>query len=73
MNDFWPVVLWKKIFLRIDQKFHKNPHNSMENRGGTQILTNLVEVNPRNINAKFEANLYSGLREVKNVVLHSDI
>ena len=45
----------------------------MENRGGTQILTNLVEVNPRNINTKFEANLYSGLREVKNVVLHSDI
>ena len=35
----------------------------MKNRGSTPILTNLVDVHPRNIRTKFEANLYSGLRE----------
>ena len=46
----------------------------MKNRGSTPILTNLVGVHLRNINAKFEANPYSGSRdEVKNGILHSDI
>ena len=35
----------------------------MQNRGSTTILTNLVEVHPRNIHTKFEANPCSGLRE----------
>ena len=38
----------------------------------TPDLTNLVEVHPRNIHTKFEANPCSGLREV-NVISHSDI
>ena len=35
----------------------------MKNRGSTPILTNLVEVHPRNIHTKSEANPCSGLRE----------
>ena len=35
----------------------------MKNRSSTTILTNLVEVHPRNIHTKFEANPCSGLRE----------
>ena len=35
----------------------------MKNRGSTPILTKLVEVYPRNIHTKFEANPCSGLRE----------
>ena len=45
----------------------------MKNRGSTPILTNLVGVHVKHINAKFEANPCSGLREVKNGILHSDI
>ena len=39
----------------------------MKNRGSTPILTNLVGIHPRNIHTKFEANLCSGLREVKKL------
>ena len=39
----------------------------MNNRGSTLILTNLEGVHPRNIPTKYEANLCSGLREVKKV------
>ena len=39
----------------------------MKNWGSTLILTNLVEVHPRNIPTNFEANLYVGFgEEVKN-------
>ena len=42
--------------------------------GSTPILTNLVGVNPRNIQTKYEENLCSGWREeVKNGIVHSDI
>ena len=34
----------------------------MKNRGSTSILTNLVGVQPRNIQTKFEANPCSSLR-----------
>ena len=54
----------KANLLRIGQKLHKIKHNSMKNIGSTPILTNLVEVQPRNINTKFEANPYSSLVEV---------
>ena len=39
----------------------------MKNSGGTQILTNLVAVHPRNIHTKHEANLCRGLGEVDKV------
>ena len=39
----------------------------MKNRGSTPILTNLVEVHPRNIHRKCEANPCSGLREVEKL------
>ena len=39
----------------------------MKNRGSTPILKNLVGDHPSNIHTKFEANPYSGLREVENV------
>ena len=39
----------------------------MKNRGSTQMLTNLVDVHPRNIYTKFEANPYSGLKEVEKL------
>ena len=46
----------------------------MQNRGSTPILTNLVGIDTSTIHTKFEANPYSGSRkEVKNVILHSDI
>ena len=55
-------------FLRIDQKSHKITHNSKKNRGSTPILTNLVEVHPRNIPTIFEANPCRGFgEEVENV------
>ena len=38
----------------------------MKNRGSTPILTNLVEVHPRNIHTKFEANTSSGSRDEVN-------
>ena len=61
-------------FLRISQKLHKITHNSMQNRGSTLILTNLVGIHTSNIHTKFEANPCSGLRkEVKNGMLYSDI
>ena len=63
MNDFWSVLLWKKIFLRIGQKLHKITHNSIKKMGSTPILRNLVGVHQRNIHTKFEANPCSGLRE----------
>ena len=45
----------------------------MKNRGSTPIFTNLVGVHPRNIHTKFEANLCSGLREVKKLKkVHAD-
>ena len=47
---------------------HKITDNFKKNRGSTPILTNLVEVHPRNINTKFEANMCSNLRkEVENL------
>ena len=49
------------------KKLHKITHNSLKNMGSTPILTNLVRVLPRNIHTKFEANPYSGLRDVENV------
>ena len=56
---------------RIGQKLHKITHKSMENRGSTPNLTNLVGVHPRNIHTKLKTNLYSGSRdEVKNGILH---
>ena len=39
----------------------------MKKWSSTPILTSLVEVCPRNIHTKFEANLCSGLREVEIV------
>ena len=45
----------------------------MEKSGSTQILPNLVGVHARNIHRKFEAIPCNGLREVKNILLHSDI
>ena len=50
-------------FLRISQKLHKSTHNSMQNRGSTPILTNLVGIHTSNIHTKFEANPCSSLRE----------
>ena len=35
----------------------------MKNTGSTPILTNLVEIHPRNTHTKFEANPCSGSRE----------
>ena len=61
-------------FLRISQKLHKITHNSVQNRGSTPILTNLVGIHTINIHTNFEANPCSGSRkEVKNGILHSDI
>ena len=37
-----------------------------------KIPTNLVELCPRKIHRKFETYPCFGLREVKNVILHSD-
>ena len=63
-----------EYFLRISQKLHKITHNSMQNRGSTPILTNLVGIHTSNIHTKSEANPCSGSRkEVKNRILHSDI
>ena len=39
----------------------------MKNRGSIPILTNIVGVQPRNIQTKFEANPCSDLREVEKV------
>ena len=39
----------------------------MKNRGSTPILTNLVDVHPRNIYTNFEANPCSGLKEVEKL------
>ena len=38
-----------------------------KNRGNTLILTNLLGVLQQNIHTEFEANLCSGLKEVKKV------
>ena len=61
-------------FLRIGQKLHKITHYSINNRGSTPILTNLVGVHPRNIHTKFDANPCSGSRvEVqKTKKVHAD-
>ena len=45
----------------------------MKNMGSTQILTDFVGAHPRSIHTKFEASPCSGLREVKNGILHNDI
>ena len=45
----------------------------MKNKGSNPILTSLVGVQPRNIEKKIEANLFSGWREVKNGIVRSDI
>ena len=44
----------------------------MKNRGSNPILTNLVEVHPRNIHIKFEANPSSGLRGEVEYVFNED-
>ena len=49
------------------KKLHKITLNSIQNRGSTSILTNLVGVHQIYIYSKFEAKLFSSLREeVKN-------
>ena len=55
----WFYRRFLKELAKIAQKYP----NSMKNRGSTPILTNIVGVNPRNINTKFEANLPSGWKE----------
>ena len=62
-----------KRFLRFVEELHKNYPKFQENWGTNPILTNLVGVHPRNIHTQSEANLSIGLREVKNLILHSDI
>ena len=42
-------------------------------RDTASTLTNLVRVYSRNIHTKFEANMCIRLREVKNVILHSNV
>ena len=70
MHLIWPPLQNNDTCpLRINQKFHKIIHDSIENRGNTPILTNLVGVHPRNIHTEFEANPCFGLREVKNGIL----
>ena len=61
-------------------KYFKNWPNKTQNyqlfhwnKDGTQTLTFFVEVHPRNTQTKFIANPCSSLREVKCVILHSDI
>ena len=60
MNDFWSVVSEKMIEEL--EKLHKITHNSIKNTGSTLILTNLVEVYPRNI----YTNPCIGLRDKVN-------
>ena len=71
MKDFWSVVSEKKIFKKIAKKYTKLP--IIQNRGSTPIWTILVVGNTRDINTKFEATSCSGLKEVKYVILQSDI
>ena len=46
----------------------QNTQNYIKNLGGIPILTILVEVHPRNIQTKYDANPCRCLREVKYVI-----
>ena len=61
MNDFWSGVSEKKI--KELEILHKITHYSIEKRGSTLILTNLVEVYPRNNFIKFAKNPCISLRD----------
>ena len=61
-NDIWSVISEIKI-----KELEKSTHNSIKNRGSTLILTNLVQVYPRNTYTKFVTNPGIGLIDkVKN-------
>ena len=57
MNDFWSVVSEKKI-KELEKKCSKLPIISIKNGGSTLILTNLVEVHPRNIYTNFNKSVH---------------
>ena len=57
MNGFWSVV-----------KMYKN-----KNSGSIPILTDLAGILQKNFKTKFAANRFIGLRDVRNLISHSDI
>ena len=67
MNDFWLASICSFIadFKALAKNCTKNTHNSLKNRGQNPYINKLVGVHSRNIYAKFEANLCSGLGEVE--------
>ena len=72
MSDFRPKVSEKNVLKELTKKTTQNYqlfHYSIVAHG----FQDLVGVHPRSLQRKFEANPCSSLREVKYVILHSDI
>ena len=74
-NQIWMISgqrFYRGDFLRICQKLHKITHNSMNNRGRTPTLTNLLEGHPRNIQIWSKSVQWFKRRNRKTKKVHAD-